>query len=110
MRRENPPRRTGVRAEILRDPPNYVIAPAAGLLLVEDVASDRPVQHDQLRVQRPGGARLGLADPDAETLDQLAVGCARGDSVNVGDALPYGMAAHSLSTSLSQTRQDKGWR
>ncbi len=36
-------RRPGVRGKILRDPPNYVIAPAASLLLVENLPADRPL-------------------------------------------------------------------
>ena len=77
-----PPRkaswRTDVRGEILRDPPNYVIAPAAGLLLVEDVASDRPIQHHELGVDRSGRAGLRLADALFQALDQLAIGRGRG--------------------------------
>jgi len=93
-----PSRRTCIRAKVLCDPPDDVIAPAAGLLLREDLTPDRPVEHDQLRVQGAGGASLRLADLDAEALDQFTVGSARGDSVHIGHAIPHGMPAHRTTS------------
>jgi hypothetical protein len=64
-----PPGRTGGRPEILGDASDDVIAPAAGLLSDQDVATDRPVQEDQLGVKRPRCARLRFADPALEAVD-----------------------------------------
>jgi hypothetical protein len=82
----------------LGDPSDDVVSPVAGLLLGEDVAPDRPIEHDQLGANRLSGACLGLADPAAQLLDQLAVRRRRGDGVDVGGGAARGRLAHMRPT------------
>ena len=85
---------SGRGSEVFGDPSDDVVAPARGLLLFEDVAADRPVQHHQLGVERPRSPRLGLADAKLEALEQRSIPSGRCDVLDRGARSPCGRLAH----------------
>jgi hypothetical protein len=61
---------SGLDSQVLTDASDDIVAPAVGLLLIQDVSTDGPVQHDQLAVDCARRSSPRLTTAAGEPLDQ----------------------------------------
>jgi hypothetical protein len=89
-------------AEILGKPVNHLRSPAFGLLPVQDVAANRPVQQNEFPVDGKRGAHLGGADALLDVFERATGYCtSTGDGLEESGPIPHGSAHWPAAKSLS---------
>jgi len=89
-----PTRRAGLCGKILRDPTHHIVPPVTGVLLVENLATNPPVERDELGVESARRAGLGPTDALHQTVDQVAVGRRCGNHLHLASAVRNRRVAH----------------